>query len=267
MGKRKISLLFAGILVFSVSCAGAEDEDEFGFVEKKEAPKAQSSPVVAAVKVDNPGTIKGKVTFDGKGPKQRKVKLDADPNCLALHSEPVYIKDVLIGPNGEFANVFVYVKNGLEGKEFPVPSEPVKFDQVGCEYSPRVFGVRAGQPIEIINSDPTLHNVHALPKNNSAFNVGMPIQGMKVKKTFKKPEKMVKIVCDVHPWMNGFVGVMEHPYFFTTGKDGSFEIEGLPPGDYVIAAWQEKLGEQTQKVTLGAKETKEVFFVYTRPKK
>jgi len=267
MGKRMISLLFGGILMFSLGSVWAQEDDEFGFMEEKAAPKAKSKGSAAAVKIDNPATLKGKVTFDGKGPKKRKIKMNADPTCLAMHSEDVFNKDVVIGANGEFANVFVYVKSGLEGRDFPVPSEPVRFDQVGCEYEPRVFGVRAGQPIEIVNSDSTLHNVHALPAKNSPFNVGMPIKGMKLKKTFKKPEQMVKIVCDVHPWMNGYVGVMSHPYFFTTGKDGSFEIGNLPPGKYVVAAWQERLGEKTMEVTVGGNETKELSFVFTRPKK
>jgi len=266
MGKRVLTMIFGGVFLISVAAAQGDEFDEFGFAEEKAAPKKMSKSV-AAVKVDNPATLKGSVVFDGKGPKKRKIKMNADPNCVVLHTGDVYIKDVLIGPGGEFANVFVYVKKGLEGRSFPVPSEPVKFNQKGCEYIPRVFGVRAGQPIEIMNSDATLHNVHSLPKINSPFNLGMPIKGMKLKKTFDKPEHMVKIVCDVHPWMNGYVGVMAHPYFFTTGKDGLFEIGNLPPGEYVIAAWQERLGEKTQTIKVGPNETKELKFVFSRPKK
>lgn len=253
-------------MVFSTGTVLAQEDDEFGFMEEKAAPKAASS-AAAAVKIDNPATIKGKVVFDGQGPKKRKIKMDADPNCVALHDEEVFRKDVLIGPNGEFANVFVFIRKGLEGKEFPVPGEKVSFDQIGCEYHPRVFGVRAGQPIEIINSDPTLHNVHSMPTKNSPFNVGMPIKGMKLTKTFDQPEQMVKIVCDVHPWMNGYIGVMSHPYFYTTGKEGLFELSNLPAGTYEVVAWQERLGEQVQKVTVGDNETKEITFTFTRPQK
>lgn len=265
MVKRMIAMLFVGILMMSANKAFS-DEDEFGFAEEKSETSAAAKSV-AEVKIDNPATIKGKVTFDGQGPKQRTIDMNADPTCASMHSEPVIDKAVLIAEDGSFANVFVYVKKGLEGKEFPVPSTPVKFDQHGCEYMPRVFGVQAGQPIEIINSDPTLHNVHAISENNDDFNIGMPIQGMKLKKTFVEPDTMVKIVCDVHPWMNGYAGVLSHPYFATTGKDGMFELPNLPPGDYVIAAWQEKLGEMTQNVTVGPNETKEISFVFTRPKK
>ena len=265
MVKRMIALFFVGIFMFSANSCKAQEEDEFGSVETKtEAAPTAVTPAAAEEKIDSPATIKGKITFDGQKPTPKEIKMDADPNCAALHTEPAFRKDALVAEDGSFANVFVYVKKGLEGKSFAVPTEPVKFDQHGCEYEPRVFGVRAGQPVEIINSDPTLHNVHAMAENNEDFNIGMPVKGMKLKKTFNKPELMVKIVCDVHPWMNGFAGVMEHPYFFTTGKDGAFQLANLPPGDYVIAAWQEKLGEMTQDVKVGANETKEVNFVFTR---
>jgi len=266
MLKGKMALLCAGLMVFSASTVLGQEDDEFGFVEEKTSSKTAASSA-AEVKIDNPATIKGKVVFDGQGPKKKKIKMSADPNCMAMHSGDVFRKDVLIGPNGEFANVFIFVRKGLGGREFPVPSEKVKFDQAGCEYNPRVFGVRAGQPMEIINSDATLHNVHSLPTKNSPFNVGMPIKGMKITKTFDKPEQMVKIVCDVHPWMNGFVGVMSHPYFDTTGKEGVFELSNLPAGTYEVVAWQERLGEQVQKVTVGGNETKEITFTFTRPKK
>ena len=118
--------------------------------------------------------------------------------------------------------------------------------------------MRVGQPLEIVNSDPTLHNIHALPKGNTEFNNGQPIQGMKMTHTFTAKEVMVPFKCDVHGWMNAYVGVLDHPYFAVTGKDGKFELKTLPPGTYTIEAWHEKLGTQTQSVTLGAKETKDV---------
>jgi hypothetical protein len=131
-----------------------------------------------------------------------------------------------------------------------------------CRYTPHVFGVRVGQPLDITNSDPTLHNIHATPKNNAEFNQGQPIQGMKTTKTFTTPEVMVPFKCDVHGWMNAYVGVLDHPYFATTGTDGKFSLKSLPPGTYTIEAWHERLGAQTQSVTIGAKETKEVNFTF-----
>ena len=125
--------------------------------------------------------------------------------------------------------------------------------------------MRVGQPLVILNSDPTLHNIHAMPKGNTEFNTGQPIQGMKTMHTFDKPEVMVPFKCDVHGWMNAYVGVLDHPYFAVTGPDGSFTLKGLPPGTYTIEAWHEKLGTQTTQVTLGAKETKDANFTFKAP--
>ena len=135
-------------------------------------------------------------------------------------------------------------------------------DQKGCHYSPHVFGLRTGQPLEILNSDQTLHNVNAMAQVNQAFNMGQAMQGMKSQKTFTKPEVMVRIKCDVHGWMNAYAGVLSHPYFAVTANGGAFELKDLPPGTYTIEAWHEKLGTQTQSVTLGAKETKTVGFAF-----
>jgi hypothetical protein len=125
-----------------------------------------------------------------------------------------------------------------------------------------VFGIRVGQVLEIVNSDPTLHNIHAMPKDNAEFNNGQPIQGMKMNHTFTKPEVMVPFKCDVHGWMNAYVGVMDNPYYAVTAKDGSFELKSLPPGTYTIEAWHEKLGTQQMKVTVGPKESKDVNFTF-----
>lgn len=267
MKKMKVSILITSILLFATSGAAWAEEDEFaGVGAKKEAAAAPAGPVTT-VDPATAATIKGKVMFQGEAPKPRQIKMDADPNCVTMHTEPVYDKSVVINPDSTMQNVFVYVKKGLEGKNFPAPTQAAVFDQKGCEYHPRVFGVRAGQPIEILNSDPTLHNVHSMPTVNSPFNVGMPLQGMKLKKTFEKPEQMIKIVCDVHPWMNAYVGVMDHPYFASTGESGGFEINNLPPGQYEIEAWHEKAGTQSQTVTVAAQETKEITFTFQRPAK
>ena len=165
--------------------------------------------------------------------------------------------------DGGLDNVFVYVKDGLGANYvFDTPTETAKIDQKDCRYHPHVFGMRVNQPLEIVNSDPTLHNIHAMPKGNAEFNNGQPIQGMKMSHTFDKPEVMVPFKCDVHGWMNAYVGVMSHPFFAVTDKDGKFELKGLPPGTYTIEAWHEKLGAQTASVTLGAKESKEAKFTF-----
>jgi hypothetical protein len=143
-----------------------------------------------------------------------------------------------------------------------VPSEPVVLDQKGCHYQPHIFGVQVGQPVQIVNSDSTLHNVHGVAKVNSEFNTGQPIQGMKFTHTFSAKEVMVPFKCDVHGWMNAYAGVLDHPYFAVSAADGTFTLKGLPPGTYTIEAWHEKLGTQMQSVTIGAKETKDVAFTF-----
>ena len=209
-------------------------------------------------------TLTGKVTFEGQAPAAVKLKMDADPHCKIQHPEGMINDEVIVNPNNTLKNVFVYVKEGLPaGKKFDAPKEAVVFDQKGCQYSPKVFGIQAGQPLEIINSDDTLHNVHALPAKSAPFNLGMPIKGMKLKKNFSAPEVMVKIKCEVHPWMHAYAGVLDHPFFAVTQDSGSFEIKNLPPGRYVVEAWHEKYGAQTQNVTVAAEgETQELSFQY-----
>ena len=132
------------------------------------------------------------------------------------------------------------------------------FDQNACHYLPHVFGVQVGQPIEIVNSDATLHNIHATPKTNSEFNTAQPIKGMKTTHMFtaKEADVVVPFKCDVHGWMNAFAGVLDHPYFAVTKPDGSFSIPNLPPGSYTLAAWHERLGTQTMPLTVAAKDSK-----------
>jgi len=154
----------------------------------------------------------------------------------------------------------VAVAGPAEKPAQPAPAAPVVFDQKGCHYEPHVFGIQAGQPLEILNSDDALHNVHALPKNTQEFNLGMPIKGMKLTKTFTAPEVAVKIKCEVHPWMAAYAGVLDHPFYAVTGEDGSFSLKDLPPGEYVVEAWHEKYGTQTQ--TVKVPETSEVSFTF-----
>jgi hypothetical protein len=207
-------------------------------------------------------TIKGKVSFEGTPPVLQQIKMESDPTCHATHPQGFTSEEVVVNPNGTLKNVFVYAKEGVAGK-FDAPKEPVVMDQKGCHYTPHVFGIQVNQPLQIVNSDNTLHNVHALPTKSKPFNLGMPIQGMKLTKTFGSPEVMVKVKCDVHPWMGAYVGVLEHPFYGVSGEDGTFELKNLPPGQYTVEAWHEKYGSQSQAVTVGSPdETKEIGFSY-----
>jgi len=210
------------------------------------------------------GNIDGEVSFDGTAPKNEPIKMNADPVCVKANSTPQEQETYMVA-NGKLANVFVYVKDGLGNYSYPAPAGPITIDQMGCRYHPHVFGIRVGQELDIINSDPTLHNIHALPKSNSEFNTGQPIKDMKTVHTFNTKEVMVPFKCDVHGWMNAFVGVMDNPYFAVTGPDGKFSLKGLPPGTYTIEAWHEKAGTQTAQVTIAAKETKNANFTFKAP--
>ena len=190
-----------------------------------------------------------RAAFDGAAPTVETIKADADPKCKLAHPTGIESEDVVVNSNNTLKNVFVYVKEGVTGK-FEAPKTVVTFNQEGCSYHPHVFGIQPGQTLEILNSDDTLHNVHALPGNSQQFNLGMPLKGMKLKKTFAKPEVMVKIKCEVHPWMHAYAGVVDHPFYGVTGDGGSAEIKDLPAGEYTIEAWHEKYGAQTQKVTV-----------------
>jgi hypothetical protein len=194
------------------------------------------------------GAIKGKVSFTGAAPAQKKVPLGADPKCAAMHpggltQQPLMLKD------GGLADVLVYVKAGLTGS-YPAPPEPALLDQAGCQYHPRMLVLRAGQPLKIRNSDETLHNIHPRPTLNKEFNIGQPRKGMESTKTFDKAELMIPTGCDVHPWMRAYISVLEHPFFAVTGEGGSYEIKGLPDGNYEVEAVHGQLKPATSKVAV-----------------
>lgn len=194
------------------------------------------------------GGIKGKISFAGKAPAPQDVKMYADPKCLQAHPKGMKYQPVSVDKKGGLSDAFVYVKVGLEGKKFNPPTEPkTVLDQKGCWYMPRVLGLQVGQPLVVLNSDPTMHNVNAQPE----FNIGMP-PGMKATKVFKKPQVMATLKCNVHPWMYGYIGVLEHPFYAVTNADGSFEIKDLEPGKYVIEAWHEKLGTISKEIDVPA---------------
>jgi plastocyanin len=206
-------------------------------------------------------TITGTIRFEGTRPKPDPINMESDPYC-ADRNKNALTQRVVVGSTGGLQNVFVHVKGGLGTLTFPVPSTPVVLDQRNCAYLPRVFGIQAGQPLEILNSDSTLHNIHAMPEANREFNRGQSMVGQKDTHIFSATEVMVPFKCDVHRWMNAWVGVLDHPFFAVTDADGTFELKGLPPGTYTIEAWHETLGRQTGSVTIGASQTRAMSFTF-----
>ena len=215
------------------------------------------------------GTIVGKVTYEGRTPPQRPMRMDADPKCAEKHSGTVLDQTFMIGDGGAFANVFLVITEGLEGKSFDTPSQPVVMDQNGCIYTPRVMGIQVGQQFKVKNSDGLLHNVHSLSKDNPPFNRAMPASVTEADYSFAKKERF-RIKCDVHPWMSSFVTVVEHPFYAVTGTDGTFRIENVPAGTYTLEARHEvegfgDNGAYTETITVGASDTVTQDFVFVRP--
>jgi hypothetical protein len=205
--------------------------------------------------------VVGRVTFQGQPPAAQAIKMDADPYCSLQHPHGAEVQDYVVGADGGLKWVFVYVKEGLAGAYGP-PAEPVVLDQKGCTYEPHVFGISVDQKLSILNSDETLHNIHALPKNSRQFNLAMPRAGMQLEQKFTDAEVMVRVKCDVHPWMESWVGVVPHPFHAVTADDGAFRLERLPPGTYTVEAWHEAAGAKTMSVTVAEGETKEVTFAF-----
>ncbi len=211
-------------------------------------------------------SITGTITYTGTVPNLKPIAMDADPVCAKKHTTPVANEMLVLGKGNTMGNIMVWVSKGLPaGKTYPAPKTPVTLDQNGCTYHPHVMGIMVGQPYRILNSDGVLHNVHALPKINSAFNRAMPPTVKEASASFDKPEGMFQVKCDVHPWMNAWVGVFTNPFYSVTGADGKFTISGLEPGTYEITAWHERLGTQTATVTVGANATKTQDFKFTTP--
>ena len=211
-------------------------------------------------------TITGTVTFDGKAPVMKPIAMDADPVCAKKHTTPVLAEMLVLGTGNTMGNILVSVTKGLPaGKTYPAPTAPVVMNQEGCQYKPHVMDIMVNQPFKILNSDGLMHNVHALPKVNAPFNAAMPPTMKEKLETFTKEEGTFTIKCDVHPWMQAYIRVFSHPYHAVTKADGKFSLAGLPAGTYEVEAWHERLGTQTQSVTIAGTETKAISFKFTAP--
>ena len=198
--------------------------------------------------------INGKVTLKGDAPAPAEIDMSAVKECAEMHSDPVMDPSVVVGEKGELRNVIVYIKTDdpttLGGD---ASSDPAVLDQKGCMYDPHVITMTAGQDLVVKNDDEFLHNVHSLATINPAFNFGQPSQDKEGKKVPDSPRatEIFRIKCDVHPWMSAYVGCFEHPFHAVSDEDGKFEIKGkVPDGEYTLVAWQEKYGEQEQKITI-----------------
>jgi plastocyanin len=181
---------------------------------------------------------------------RKPVDMSNDPACVEAHRGKAYDESEVVNSNGTLANVFVYVKTGLEGKQFPAPATPATIDQKGCWFAPRVLGIQVGQTLSVVNSDPVTHNIHPMAEINREWNHSQGAGDEPLGRKFTKPEVMIRVKCNIHSWMHAFIGVVDHPYYAVSGATGTFTIPNLPPGDYTLEAWHEKLGAQDQKITV-----------------
>ena len=240
-------------LLLLAACGGGADEAAAPATTPQET--YQVDPAVAA-------SVAGTVKFAGEAPKLVPINMGGDVECKETQDGPVYPETVVVNPNGTLKNVFVVVTAGLEGKTFEAPSTPVHIDQQGCTYVPHVVGLQVGQPLEVTNSDPTLHNVHPLPDDNVEWNKSQAAGAGAIEETFSKPEFMIPVKCNIHPWMRAYVNVVEHPFFAVTDENGAFSITGLLPGEYTLRAVHERFEPQESQFTVAAGENAPAEFTF-----
>lgn len=261
MVTKRIGFWLVLVLVLSLVAGCSKKEESAG---GEVGGAGESLTAVAYQPTGNEGTITGKALFEGAVPAGRKIVMDQDAVCSAAHPGGGTPEDYVVN-DGKLANVFVYVKSGAEKYSFTVPATEVELDQQGCTYTPHIVGVMANQKLRILTKDPTTHNIHPLPKINPEWNETQAAGAPAIEKSFARPEVLIPVKCNQHPWMKAFIGVVKNPFFAVSAKDGSFTLKGLPPGDYEIEAIHEKLGTQTRKVTVGTKESKAIEFKFGAP--
>ena len=244
-----MSALALSALLLTAACNKNTEQSSNTTAEKEAAPAPAATPIDPSTVA----TVSGQAKLLGIAPKAAKIDMSQDPACKGGNeAENVVVSD------GNLANVFVYIKDGLGTRTFEVPKDPVVLDQSGCKYHPHVLGVMAGQTVQIKNDDQTTHNIHPTPKDNREWNESQPPSSPAIEKNFAREEIMLPVKCNQHPWMKMYINVVKTPFYAVTDKSGKYEIKGLPPGEYTIAFVQEKLGEQDQKVSVAAKESKTV---------
>lgn len=208
--------------------------------------------------------IVGTISFVGTPPKPLRIDMSADPICYQVNPEPV--TEWFVVTDQKLANVIVYVRGEpLNLYSFAAASPEVTLEHKGCRYVPHVLGMQTEQTLKILNSDPTTHNTHPTPTNNPEWNQSQPPGAAALEHRFARPEPFIPIKDNQHPWQKAYVGVFSHPFFSVSSSDGSYKISGLPPGQYTIVAWHERLGEQTVDVFLAGSEQKNLDFTFKAP--
>lgn len=242
---------------------------------KEEAPASSPPPAPAAAaridgasgpapaaeprQVSGTSTIKGTAKLAGPRPEAKMIKRETDPFCARKQMAE---EEIVVNASGALKNVLVRISKGMTGNYDP-PMTNATLDQTECMYRPRVQGIMAGQSLLIKNSDQTLHNVHSYKGPSTIFNQAQ-IPGLPpMAKKFNDVGDIIKFKCDVHPWMTGYVAILNHPFFAVTGDDGTFSIPKVPAGKYTIEAWHERLGVKTVEISLTPDKASETAFSFT----
>lgn len=256
-------ILVSFFLCFALSCSSKDQSATINSTrESVSIDSAENWAASAATEFKGNSTITGRVLFTGVIPTPKLIKMDKNPACCPEGAASVQSPEIAINSDSTLKNVFVYIKEGLPTRRFPPPTSPVVLDQRNCFYEPRVFGIQAGQPLKILNSDRTFHNVHASAQKNASFNLAMSAV-MKVReRSFDHPEVMIPIRCNVHPWMIAYAGVLDHPFYDVTDGQGTYSLGAVPAGEYLIEAWHERLGTLSQTIKLGEAETPILDFIF-----
>ena len=213
-------------------------------------------------KVSDGGIIKGVVKFEGQVPEMKKIEANKDPEVCGVTQK--YEETVIVGENNALKNVIVYLADISKGDDFP-KDKPYEIDQKGCQFIPHVQVVPVGEKLTMLNNDGILHNVHAhgKPENKNELNVAQPKFRKKLPLSLGAPEVGVRITCDAHSWMGGWVAIMPHPYYAITNEKGEFEIKNVPAGTYKLAYWHEYCGTNEKEpmsveVTAGGTTTQDL---------
>ncbi len=204
--------------------------------------------------------ITGQIRFLGTPPQLKVI----DTSKCHPGAKPVLEESIVVGANQGLKDVIVYIKNSPASDGSNQPT--LELDQVDCVYTPHVLAIQVNQKLRIKNSDPTFHNSHWVSEKNGHKNIGLPQPGMSEVVSFTQDE-FIRVRCDVHSWMESWVGVMSHPFFATTAKDGTFTIAKLPAGNYTLATWHPILGEREQPITVTDTGAATVTIDYAPPTK
>jgi plastocyanin len=192
------------------------------------------------------GAIKGTVTLKGAAPEMKKLAVTIDQYVCGKEKNP---EELVLSPQGGIRSAVVWLEKPPAGAPAAALASTATLDQKDCVFAPRVVVVPAGGKIDFLNSDRLLHNLHSTPSANPPFNRTQP-KGRTITIAFEKPE-IIRVTCDLHSWMRGWVVVAEHPYYALTGGAGEFEFNGLAPGRYTLKVWQERLGTVSKEVVVG----------------